>query len=153
MSKKTLRGLDEVFAFAIEREEQAAELYAKLREKATGQTLKTLAEELRLQELQHKRILLELKTAGRAPDAPGFVVDLGVSDHTVDEPLRPDMTVPELLLFAAKKEQQAALLYEGLAGRATSGSERRTFEFLAAQEKTHKLRLESEYEANVLTEN
>ncbi|MDH4196342.1 MAG: ferritin family protein [Candidatus Aminicenantes bacterium] len=153
MSKKTFTGLDEVFSFAIEREEQAAELYSKLREKAAGQALKTLAEELRLEEIQHKRILLELKTAGRAPAAQGVVVDLGVSDYTVDEPLRPDMTVPELLLFAAKKELQAALLYEGLAGRATSGSERRTFEFLAAQEKTHKLRLESEYEANVLTEN
>lgn len=153
MSEKTFAGLDEVLTFAIEREEQAAELYATLREKATGQALQTLAEELRLEEIQHKRILLELKTAGRAPGAPGLVADLGVSDYTVDEPLRPDMTVPELLLFAAKKEQQAAGLYEGLAGRATSGSERRTFEFLAAQEKTHKLRLESEYEANVLTEN
>jgi rubrerythrin len=153
MSKKTFAGLDEVFAFAIEREEQAAGLYAQLRERATGQSLQSLAEELRLEEIQHKRILLELKTAGRAPQAPAFVIDLGVSDYTVDEPLRPDMTVPELLLFAAKKEQQAALLYEGLAGRAASGSERRTFEFLAAQEKTHKLRLESEYESNVLTEN
>ena len=153
MSKKTFAGLDEVFTFAIEREEQAAELYAQLREKATGQSLKSLAEELRQQEIQHKRILLELKTAGRAPQAQAFVIDLGISDYTIDEPLRPDMTVPELLLFGAKKEQQAALLYEGLAGRATSGPERRTFEFLAAQEKTHKLRLESEYEANVLTEN
>ncbi len=153
MSKKTFAGLDEVFAFAIEREEQAAELYAQLREKATGQALKNLAEELRQQEIQHKRILLDLKTAGRAPHAQAFVVDLGLSDYTVDEPLRPDMTVPEMLLFAAKKEQQAALLYEGLAGRAASGAERRTFEFLAAQEKMHKLRIESEYEANVLTEN
>lgn len=153
MSKKTFAGLDEVFAFALEREERSAELYAQLREKAAGQVLKSLAEELRQQEIQHKRILLDLRTAGRAPKAEAFVVDLGISDYTVDEPLRPDMTVPEVLLFAAKKEQQAALLYEGLAGRVAAGAERRTFEFLAAQEKTHKLRLESEYEANVLTEN
>jgi len=153
MSEKTFANLDEVFAFAIKREEQSAEMYVVLRDKATGESLKGLAEELRLQEVEHKRILLDLKATGRAPKAQAFVVDLGISDYTVDEPLRPDMTVPELLLFAAKKEQQAALLYEGLSGRAGSAAERRTFEFLAAQEKTHKLRLESEYEANVLAEN
>jgi len=153
MSQKTFASLDEVFAFAIKREEEAAALYVVLRDKATGPALKSLAEELRLQEVEHKRILLDLEATGRAPKAQAFVVDLGISDYTVDEPLRPDMTVPELLLFAAKKEQQAVLLYEGLAGRAGSAAERRTFEFLAAQEKTHKLRLESEYEANVLTEN
>ncbi len=153
MNKKTIAGFDDILAFAIEREEEAAELYALLRERAAGQALKNLAEELRLEEVEHKRILLELKTSGRMPQTPSPVPDLGVSDYTVDEPLRPDMAVPEMLLFAAKKEQRAAALYEELAGRATSGSERRTFEFLAAQEKTHKLRLESEYEAHVLTEN
>lgn len=61
-------------------------------------------------------------------------------------------TARTLLIFAARKEHKAAQLYSALALRSTKDGQRKLFEFLAGQEKTHKLRLESEYERHVLGE-
>ena len=57
------------------------------------------------------------------------------------------------MIFAARKEQKAAELYERLVGMAPGARERKVFEFLAGQEKTHKLKLETEYEKQVMWEN
>jgi len=85
--------------------------------------------------------------------APAFVPDLKISDYLVDETLSADMTFQELLIFAARKEQKAAELYERLAAMAPGGKERKVFEFLSGQEKSHKLKLETEYEKQVMWEN
>ena len=78
--------------------------------------------------------------------------DLKISDYLIEEPLAPDMNFQDLLIFAAKKEKKAADLYSDLAKRAVLDDHRVLFEFLAKQEKVHKLRLELEYEKHVLWE-
>jgi rubrerythrin len=62
------------------------------------------------------------------------------------------MNFQDLLIFAAKKEKKAADLYIDLAKRSLSKEQKALFEFLAKQEKSHKLRLELEYEKHVLWE-
>jgi rubrerythrin len=80
------------------------------------------------------------------------VKDLMISDYLVEEPLTPDMNFQDLLIFAAKKEKKAADLYSDLAKSSKTKGQKALFEFLAKQEKAHKLRLELEYERHVLWE-
>ena len=80
------------------------------------------------------------------------VEDLRISDYLVEEPTGTEMTFQELLIFAAKKEQKAVELYSSLKERAGSDELKKLFDFLINQEKSHKLKLEKEYEKYVLGE-
>jgi rubrerythrin len=62
------------------------------------------------------------------------------------------MTFQDLLIFAAKKEQEAVDLYSNLEENAEDDELKKLFQFLAQQEKAHKLKLEKEYEEHVLEE-
>ena len=98
--------------------------------------------------------LLEgLNAAALPASGPGGAQDLRISDYIVDEPLGDDASFQDLLIFAAKKEAKAVVFYADLAARAADPSQRKIFEFLIGQEKSHKLRLEQEYEKYVLPEN
>jgi len=77
---------------------------------------------------------------------------MGLSDALADVPSAPDMMFQDLLIFAARKEKKAADLYAGLAVRPEVAAFKKLFEFLAGQERAHKLKLEAEYEKHVLSE-
>ena len=62
------------------------------------------------------------------------------------------MTFQDLLIFAAKKEQEAVDLYSNLEENAEDDELKKLFQFLVQQEKAHKLKLEKEYEEHVLEE-
>lgn len=153
MSQLRFGSVAEIIAFAIRREIEAAEGYARIAGLAATPGLRALAEDLRGQELEHRRLLEELPAGMRnaldATPAP----DLKLVDALPDGPPDPDMSVQDLLIFAAKKEARAVALYESLARLAVPSGQDRIFVFLAGQEREHKLRLEAAYEAHVLPEN
>ena len=62
------------------------------------------------------------------------------------EPLSGEMSIQDMLIFAAKKEIRAIALYESLARLAGKTGHERVFLFLAGQEREHKLKIEAEYE-------
>jgi rubrerythrin len=141
-----------IIAFAIAREEEAAAGYADMMASAETPGLKELFRELRDEEKDHKRLLEGLDPAGIGSLEPPAVEDLGITDGLKAEPPHPDMSFQDALIFAARKEEQAARLYSGLAAKAGRAEVRALFEFLAGREKLHKLRLETLYEKRVLTE-
>jgi rubrerythrin len=143
----------EILAFAVAREIDAAAGYARIEALAGTPALRRLAGELREQEEGHRRLLEGLDPATLAGPAGRLTVDLRIVDGLPDERPAPDMSVQDMLVFAAKKEAQAVALYESLAPLAGTSEHQRLFRFLAAQEREHKLRLEAEYEAQILTEN
>jgi rubrerythrin len=141
-----------VIEFAIRREEEAARNYGRLCRIAKEESARKLLADLREEEENHKRILQGLTQARvRVPSAKD-VKDLMISDYLVEEPLTPEMNFQDLLIFAAKKEKRAAVLYSDLAKTSLNKEQKALFEFLAKQEKAHKLRLELEYEKHVLWE-
>ncbi|MGB7296604.1 MAG: ferritin family protein [Candidatus Aminicenantales bacterium] len=144
--------LKDVMTFAIQREEEAARTYRKLRTIAKEEPARRLLADLEEEEKNHKKILQRLTRVRVEATASKTVKDLMISDYLVEEPLAPDMNFQDLLIFAAKKEKKAADLYLDLAKRSTIKDHRALFEFLAKQEKVHKLRLELEYEKHVLWE-
>jgi rubrerythrin len=143
----------EVIRFAVKKEEEAARNYGKLLKMAKEQSSRRLLEDLRQDEKNHKKILLGLTKIKVDASASKDVKDLKISDYLVAEPLTPEMNFQDLLVFAAKKEKKAVDLYASLASKAKTQEQKKLFEFLVKQEKSHKLRLELEYERQVLWEN
>jgi rubrerythrin len=143
---------ESIIAFAVAREEEAAAGYADMMASAKTPGLRELFRELRDEEREHKRLLEGLDPVGAAFVEGGAAEDLGITDGLRAEPPHAEMSFQDALIFAARKEERAARLYAGLAARAGRGEDRRLFEFLAVQEKLHKLKLETEYDRRVLTE-
>lgn len=151
MAERRFRSVADIIAFAIGREIEAADGYGALAAKASTPGLRDFLLELKGEEENHRR-LLETMTFGPPGGSPAPVEDMGLSDVLADVPLTPDMTFQELLIFSARKEKKAAELYAGLAGRPETAGYRKIFELLAVQERSHKAKLEAEYEKYVLTE-
>jgi rubrerythrin len=150
--KQQFRTIEGILEFAVKREEEEAAFYKGMMATARTPGLEILLGELMGEEENHKKLLLEL-SAGKIEDLkPIKVADLKISDYLIAEPTHPDMGFQDLLIFAARKEHKAARLYAALAQRSTKKRVRKLFEFLAGQEKIHKLRLESEYERLFLAE-
>jgi rubrerythrin len=143
---------DDVIQFAIKRETEAAQGYSRLRKIAQEESAKKLLQDLEGEEKKHKRILQGLTKAKVDVSASKDIQDLKISDYLIEEPLGPEMNFQDLLIFAAKKEKKAVELYQDLAKITEKKEQKKLFEFLAKQEKTHKLRLELEYEKRVLWE-
>lgn len=142
----------DVINFAIKREDDAIHGYGSMIALTKIPGVKKLLQELQEEERNHKKLLQDLTKGKIKSYEPTNVVDLKISDYLVEEPLDADMDFQQLLIFAAKKEQKAVELYSDLAKKSQAEKLRKTFEFLVEQEKSHKLKLEKEYEKHVLKE-
>ena len=143
---------DDIVKFAIEREEEAIQAYGEMSEKTPNPGLKKLLQELQAEEKKHKKLLEKISPESMASLKIVDIMDLKISDYLVEEPLNAEMTFQDLLIYAAKKEQKAVELYSHLAQKTDNSEMIKMFEFMVEQEKSHKLKLEKEYEENVLEE-
>jgi rubrerythrin len=152
MGEHRRESVSDVIAFAIGREIEAAEGYGRMAGMATLPGLRDLLLELKGEEENHRKILENLTAAGLEATAAPPLDDMALTDALPDEPPAPDMTLQDLLIFAARKEKKAEELYTGLARSPEVAGGRKVFEFLAGQERAHKLKLEAEYEKHILSE-
>jgi rubrerythrin len=152
MPKRRFKNVSDIIAFAIEREIAAAEGYGQMAGQATTPGLRDMLLELKAEEEKHRKLLEGMTNTQLKESALPPVEDMGLSDALAEEPMTPGMTFQDLLIFAAKKEKKAEELYRGLTRLPAAAGERRVFEFLAGQERAHKLKLETEYERHVLSE-
>jgi rubrerythrin len=143
----------DIIDFAIRREEEAARGYGEMADAAKMPGLKELLLELKRDEENHKRILENFSAGELDLTSRAEVPDLKISDFVAEEPMDDDMSFQDLLLFAARKEKKAVELYERLAALTEGDVHKKTFEFLASQEREHKFKLEAEYEKRVFEEN
>ena len=141
---------EEVINFAIKREEDAIQGYGSMIEVAETPGISKLLQELQDEERKHKELLQELTEGKIEAYKPNQVIDLKISDFLEEDTLEAEMDFQQLLIFAAKKEKNAIELYSKLAEEAEDGELKKLFEFLVEQEKSHKLKLETEYEKHVL---
>lgn len=143
---------EDVIKFAIQREEEACIAYGEMSEIAEKPGLKVLLLDLQSEEKKHKELLQGITSTDIDGLESHKVIDLKISDYLTEEPPTPDMTFQDLLIFAAKKEQQAVELYTNMKAAVNSDEMKKLFGFFIEQEKEHKLKLESEYEKYVLDE-
>jgi rubrerythrin len=143
---------EDIIQFAIQREEDACRAYGEMSEIAETPGLKELLLELQTEEMKHKELLQGITSEDIGNLETQKVIDLKISDFLTEEPPSPDMNFQDLLIFAAKKEQQAVALYSSMKASVNSDELKKLFDFFVEQEKEHKLKLEAEYEKHVLDE-
>ena len=153
MTERRFGTIADIIAFAIGREIAAAEGYARIARLAQTPGLRELAEDLRDQEIGHRRILEDLPPDALGRPAASAAPDLHLVDALAAEAPSGETSLQDLLIFATQKEALSVALYESLARSAGSPDEERTFRSLAGQEREHKLRLEAAYENHILQEN
>ena len=140
----------EIINFAIEREKEAYKAYGKMIERAETPGLRKLLSELQAEEKGHKRLLQNISKEKIESFKIKEVEDMKITDSLAEEKPSEDMNFQGLLILAAKKEKKAIDLYTSLGKKAKTEELKKLFDFLVQQEKTHKLRLEEEYERHVL---
>ena len=143
---------EKIIAFAIENEKEAFEVYGKMQKMAEKKNAKVMFDELAAEEAEHREFLEGL-TEDSVPDLPlQEVADLQISDYLVDVDFKPNMEYQDILIMAMKKEESAVKLYNDMATKVQASKLRKLLQAMAQEEAKHKLRLETEYDENVLAE-
>lgn len=143
----------EILDFAIQKEEEAAQLYTDLAATLTRTDMKAVFESFAGEEKQHKAKLIEVKEGNRIISAEKKIFDLKIAESLVDIQPSPNMDYQRALIFAMKTEKAAYKLYNDLAGATDDANLKELFLGLAQEEAKHKLRFEIEYDDQILTEN
>ncbi len=92
-------------------------------------------------------------TGGKIPDLPlQEVTDLKIGDYLVDVSFKPDMSYQDILIMAIKREESAVRLYSDIEAKVQEPELKKLLKFMIQEESRHKLRLETEYDENILGE-
>lgn len=142
------QNLKDVLLFAIRKEHDARELYLMFRDMVKDPGAKTLLQELADQEQGHENLLRKALDEGQAQTLVGRrpVEDLRLSDALVAEPIGPQSTPQDIMIFAMKSEQASYDLYKAMADNYDGSSLGSLFSGLAQEELHHKETLERQYE-------
>jgi len=149
----TFKSVNEVLDFAIEKEEEARLFYLEWAEKLENKALREQFIIFSGEENKHKEKLQRVKSGSTFKPAAKQVTDLKIVDYLVDIAPTPGMDYQEALIVAMRREKAAFRFYSDLAAMAQDEGLRETFLALAQEEAKHKLRLETEYEKEIYTEN
>ena len=146
--------VDKVLDFAIEKEQEAADLYNMLAGKVTQSHMKQIFEQFALEEMGHKAKLENVRKGKFEFSPPSQkIMDLKIVDNLIDTPIDENIDYQKALIIAMKAEKAAFKLYTDLAEMAENDDIKQIFLGLAQEEAKHKLRFEIEYDENILTEN
>lgn len=145
-----LNDFKEVLTFAIRKEAEAYDLYVTYGQLVKTPGLKKMFLELAEQEKRHREILegIEIKDVTRYELKK--IPDLKIGDFVKEEEFSPDMDYASALRLAIKREEHSLKLYNHMASGTEQPELKKLFLALAQEESKHKLRLESEYDENIL---
>jgi rubrerythrin len=141
---------EEIIKFAIEKEIEAAAFYENLASKVKNPVMKDAVLSMADEERKHERILSNLTPKQVSAFKERNIEDFKISDYIVEPPVTLDISYPDLLIIAMKREERSHDMYAELEARAADEATRKIFALLKAEELKHKRKLESEYEENVL---
>ncbi|MFX0016191.1 MAG: ferritin family protein [Promethearchaeota archaeon] len=146
--------IEEIIKFAIDKEEEAYNLYFSVAKTTNSSTVKKLMEELANDELGHKKLLEDLQDAEELLDYDiNQVVDLKLSDHLIAHEIDENSDFQSVLTFAMKEEKAAYDLYFRMSKAATTDKHVKIFQKLGQMELTHKNKLESLYDDMFYSDN
>jgi len=137
--------------YAVAKEKEAEAFYKEWAEKAEKASVKALFAELAAMEHGHKEMLSRITPEEMVSKGEETVSDLALSDVLVDVEASPELDLQSAMILAMKREEGAVALYTRLAK--LGGEAKSLFEALANEERSHKLKLEAEYDEHILTEN
>jgi len=145
--------VDEILDYAIDQEQQAADFYADVAQRAETAGMKKILLDFSEEEKRHKRILLDVKAGEHELTPEQEVLDLKIVDYLVDVEVKDDINYQDALIVAMKRERAAYQLYSDMAAKIPDSHLKEVLEGLAKEEAKHKLFFESEYDERVLMDN
>ena len=152
--------VEKALQIGVTMEEGAFRLYTDAQVKVNNPGSKQLLKELAADEAKHREYFVNaLKDPRKVMDASNMadlkrkVVDLKVSDPLRQEPLNPDASYQDILIFAAKSEKLAYEFYSALAKEFHALPVGKMWATFAQMELGHKQRIEKEYDDVVLKDN
>lgn len=149
----TLKNVDQVLDYAIEREQEAHDFYVELARKMDREAMKEVFLQFSQEELGHKKKIEAVKAGHKLEPSAAKVTNLKIAEYVVDVDPDDDLDYQKALILAMKKEKAAYKLYTDLAEASESPELRTLFAALAQDEARHKLRFEREYDDVFLAEN
>ncbi|QSV46491.1 ferritin family protein [Geobacter benzoatilyticus] len=144
--------LDDIIKFAVQREENAYQLYKTAAQKATSISARKMFEEMAEEEAGHKVAFEKLDMGGAEKYTIADRPDMKIAEYMTELPFREDMSYPEILRYAMKTEENAYKLYTAASELTDDPKFKRMLLVLADIEKGHKLKIEAVYDERVLTE-
>jgi rubrerythrin len=147
-----LNNFNEVITFAIRKEAEAYNLYTTYGQKVNDPAAKSMFAELAQQEKRHREILEGVTKKEVETYKLEKIPDMRISDFIDDQTFSPDMDFASALRLAIKREEAAFKLYHHLAEGTEDGELKKLFSVLSQEESKHKLRLENQYDENVMWE-
>ncbi|HEX9912803.1 MAG TPA: ferritin family protein [candidate division Zixibacteria bacterium] len=146
------KAFKEIILFAIRKEVEASTLYGIYSNLAKSRNVKKMFQDLKNEELKHKKILEGLKKEDLTRYQLKKMPDLKISNYSLEKDYSPDMNYQEALLLAIKREEKSVKLYQDLSKGAAGSELEKMFQVLTQEESKHKLKLETEYDQNILIE-
>jgi rubrerythrin len=144
------KNFKEVITFAIRKEAEAYNLYKTYAQLVKTPGLNKMFEELAQQEQKHREILEGVQKKEVSEYRLKKIPDLKIGDFVEEEEFSPDMDYASALRFAMKREEHSLKLYNHMAQGTDDPELKKLFSVLAQEESKHKLRLETEYDENIL---
>jgi rubrerythrin len=149
---KQWKSVDEVLDFAITHEESAAKFYTDLASRLDNPAMKQVLLDFSKEEEGHKAKLLEVKKGKKLEPSSEKIMDLKIGDYLANVDTEGEFNYQRALILAMKREKASYKLYTKLADSTDDPDIKSTMQALAQEEAKHKLRIEIEYDENVLRE-
>jgi rubrerythrin len=144
--------LEEVIAFAVEREDDAFRLYKRAEELSSSIAAKKLFSELATEEATHKEVFGKISQEKAEQHKLCQLPESSIAAYLTPPSFMPDMSYSEILAYALKAEENAFQLYKAAAGMTEDERLQKVLMSFADVELGHRRRLEELYEERVLTE-
>lgn len=136
---------EDILNFAIENEQNSADLYMSLHKEVNDSKAKDMFIELYEEEIRHKKILYKMKEH-KALDVPEIeALKLQKNDYLPTIEYHKTMKMNEVLQYAIQAENTELNLYLTLAEEISNVEIKESLLLLAQEEGKHKLKLEQEY--------
>jgi len=142
--------LKDVIAFAIEKEQEAADFYMDAGTQESFSGSKEMLKEFAQEELKHKNLLQDLLDNKIDDSVKSYklkwITDIKRSDFVDEVEYKPGMGYRETLMFAMKREEKALKLYNDMLSNSDDPNIQKLFKILCQEEAKHKLSLETMYD-------
>jgi len=138
--------VDEIIAYALEKEEEAVAFYTEISQNESLQAVKKTFEGFAQEEKKHVKMLQDLGNDKQKIAEYKFewIPDMKRSDYMVDVTYEKGMHYTEILRLAMKREEKALQLYNELAAKAAERPDFvQVFKILSQEEAKHKNILET----------
>ena len=140
--------VEDIIRFAIEKENEAVAFYRELATLETASGAKDTFEKFSKEEEKHAAMLDNfLKNKALVDEYQSKkVTDLKISDYLVDVAYDANMSYPDRLRLAMKREEKSLNMYKALSEQAKDNDQLKIFTILAQEEASHKNIIETIYD-------